>query len=231
MEKGICYGVSVGPGDPELLTIKAVNILKNSDVIFLPSYPKEDCRVYKIIKAALPEISEEKYVCVNTKPMADPKIQGDRYDILANEVSKYLDDGKTVSFPALGEVCLYSTYFYVHERLVNKGYNCQLISGISSVQASFDRLLISMAQGDEQVHIFPDSKDIKNRIAMDGTKIFMKPKGDLSETIRLIRECAMTDSALKAYGISNYGTENEVVAHNISELDKLNGYMTVIIVI
>ena len=231
MEKGICYGVSVGPGDPELLTIKAINQIKSSDIIFLPSYPKEDCRVYKIIKAALPEISEEKYRCINTKGMADPKTQDERYEILAKEVAGILDSGKTVAFPALGEVCLYSTYFYVHTRLVKMGYDCRLISGISSVQASFDKLLISMAQGDEQVHIFPDTKDLNSRLSMNGTKIFMKPKGNLEETIANIRKYSENHPDLRAYGISNYGNENEIIAGSIDELEKLSGYMTVIIVI
>jgi len=228
--KGICYGVSAGPGDPELLTLKAVKIIKSSDVIFLPSAPKETCKVYKIIKDALPDIDEEKFFCVGTKGMTNPKNQGERYDILADEVAKLLDSGKQVAFPALGEVCLYSTYFYVHERLSKRGYTLKLVSGISSVQETADRVMISLAQGDEQVHIFPDTDDLKMRLMMPGTKVFMKPKSNLSETVERIQEYCSMNPDVEAYGISNCGNENETVAAGWEELNKLCGYMTVIIV-
>ena len=230
MSKGICYGVSVGPGDPELLTLKAVRIISNADIIFLPSAPKEKCKVYKILKASSLDIDEEKYVCIDTASMADPKVQSERYDTLASEVSKYLDDGKNVAFPALGEVCIYSTYYYVHERLVKRGYECKLISGISSVQEASDSLLISLAQGDEEVHIFPDTENIEEKLKMPNTKVFMKPKSDLDDTVKIIREYAKDHPETRAYGISNVSGENEVIARSLEELDKLSGYMTVIIV-
>ena len=230
MSKGVCYGVSAGPGDPELLTLKAVKIIKEADVIFLPSAPKEKCKVYQIIKAALPEIDEKKYYCVDTKGMADPREQSERYNILAKEVGRLLDEGKTVAFPALGEVSLYSTYFYVHERLAESGYDCRLVSGISSVQESADRLKISLAQGDEQVHVFPDTVDIEKRLEMPGTKVFMKPKSDLHITVTSIMEYISKHPGTKAYGVSSLGTEKEIVACSKDELNKLDGYMTVLIV-
>lgn len=230
MKKGICYGVSVGPGDPELITIKAHRILNSADIIFLPSAPKENCKVYHIIKGAFQDIDEERIVCVDTKGMADPKVQSERYDILANEVSKLLDEGKNVAFPALGEVCLYSTYFYVHERLVNRGYECRLISGISSVQETANRLMFSLAQNDEQVHIFPDTNDFEEKVSMPGTKVFMKPKSDLEETVAKIKKYVENNSEAKAFGVSNLGTEKEIIASNVNELENLKGYMSVLIV-
>lgn len=235
MEKGICYGVSVGPGDPELLTLKSIRIIENTDIIFLPSAPKENCRVYKIIKSAMDlglikAIDEERFICIETMPMANPNMQGERYDTLAREVIKYLDNGKSVAFPALGEVGLYSTYYYVHERLVSKGYRCELVSGISSVQEIADKVAVSIAKGDEQVHIFPDTKDLANRLLQPGTKVFMKPKSDLETTIEAIREYAESHKDVKVYGVSNCGTKEEVVARNLEELSNLSGYMTVLIV-
>lgn len=235
MKKGICYGVSVGPGDPELLTLKSVRIIENADFIFLPSTPKEKCRVYIIIQEAVSKgfihkIDEDRFICVETKPMADPKKQGERYDILADEVSKLLDSGKNVAFPALGEVSLYSTYFYVHERLEERGYECRLISGISSVQEICDRLNTALAKGDEQVHVYPDTRDLEARLSVPGTKIFMKPKSDLNETVQVIDEYIKRHPETKAYGISDCGTEREIIALNSDELFNLSGYMTVLIV-
>lgn len=230
MNKGICFGVSVGPGDPELLTLKAVKVLMEADVIFLPSAPKENCKVYRIIKEALPDIDEDKYVCVVTGKMANPKMQGERYDTLACQVQKYLDDGKNVAFPALGEVCIYSTYFYVHERLVSNGYECRLLSGVSSIQEIADRLKISLAQDDTQIHIFPDTRDLEERLKVPGTKVFMKPKSDLQNTVQVIKEYVLRNQNTECYGMSNCGTDTEIIASGVDELHKLSGYMTVIIV-
>ena len=230
MKRGICYGVSVGPGDPELITRKALEVINSSDVIFLPTYPKENCKVYQIIKGALPEISESKYICIDTKGMADPSLQADRYDTLACEVKKYLDDGKSVAFPALGEVSLYSTFFYVHERLISDGYMCETLSGVSSVQEIANRVGISLAQGDEEIHIFPNTEKLDERLCMPGTKVFMKPKGNFSETIGIIKEYVNEHTYANAYGVSNCGTDKETIATCADELDRLSGYMTVLIV-
>lgn len=230
MKKGKCFGVSVGPGDPRLMTIKSRDIIDRADIIFLPSAPKENCRVYQIIKSGMPEISEDKYACVETAGMADPETQSKRYDILAENVAKYLDEGKDVAFPALGEVNLYSTYAYVFKRLKKLGYECENISGISSVQETCNRLLISLAEGKEQVHIFPDTDNIKEKLLMPGTKVFMKPKGDLDDTINTIIDFSKEHEGVSAYGISNCGTPNEIKADSVDDLRLLNGYMTVIIV-
>lgn len=235
MNKGMCFGVSLGPGDPWLITFMAAKTIEQADVIFLPSAPKENCKVYKIIQDAISEglikdISDDKFVCIDTKPMADPKTQGDRYDILAKNVAKLLDEGKNVAFPALGEASLYSTYFYVHERLIERGYRLKVLSGISSVQEICDRLSIALAKGDEQVHIYPDTNELNERLKANGTKIFMKPKSDLAQTVRHIQEYIVRNPDTKAYGISNCGLENEIIAFNKDELDKLSGYMSVLIV-
>ena len=220
----------MGPGDPELMTLKAVNILKSADVVFLPSAPKENCRVYIILKAAMPDFDEEKIVCVDTDGMNDPKLQGERYDILAEHVSDFLDKGKTVAFPALGEVSLYSTYMYVCERLMASGYRCENVSGISSVQETVNRLNKALAEGDDQVHVFPDTKDIQSKLSMPGTKLFMKPKGNLPETVKIISEYIQSHPETEAFGISNCGTDKEIIAKDISSLSNLSGYMSVIIV-
>lgn len=228
--KGVCFGVSVGPGDPELITKKAYDLINKADIIFLPSSPKEECRVYQIIKAAMPDINEDRFICIDTAKMADPKIQGERYDILANEVIRHLENNKMVAFPALGEVCLYSTYMYVHNRLMMKGYETRLISGISSIQEIADRLGIPLAIGDEQVTIYPDTNDINEKLSVKGTKIFMKPKGDLKLIVNSIEKYVKDHPQSMAMGISNCGTVKEIIAKNISELPNLRGYMTVLIV-
>lgn len=228
--KGIIYGVSVGPGNPMLLTQLAVRTIEEADIIFLPTAPKENCRAYKILMQALPDINDEKIKCVETANMADPKLQSERYDIISEEIKKYSDAGKSVAFLALGETALYSTFIYIKERLEMSGYVIKLISGISSVQEAVNNLGTIIAKGDEEVHIYPNCDNIEAKLNTCGTKIFMKPKGSLEDIVLKIKEYVNNYDGAEAFGVSNIGAEDEIVAYSAEELNKLKGYMTLFIV-
>ena len=58
---GVLYGIGVGPGDPELMTLKAINTIKACDIITIPAVSKEECYAYSIVQAVLPEIEKKTY--------------------------------------------------------------------------------------------------------------------------------------------------------------------------
>lgn len=58
---GVLYGIGVGPGDPELMTLKAINTIKACDIIAIPAVSKEECYAYSIVQAVLPEIEKKTY--------------------------------------------------------------------------------------------------------------------------------------------------------------------------
>ena len=70
--KGIAYGVGVGPGDPELMTIKAVNIIKDNDVIALPGKEPKDTAAYRIAVRAVPELAEKELILDAMKQAGEP---------------------------------------------------------------------------------------------------------------------------------------------------------------
>ena len=226
----VCYGVSVGPGDKNQITLEAISIIKECDVIFLPSFPKEDCVAYKIVKNMIPEI-DEKELCLETFTMSkDVSVMEKRHEEIFENARKNLDAGKNVAFLTLGEVTLYSTYLYIHEKLIKAGYESVLVNGISSVQAICAKLSIPLALGKEEVHIFPNAENLDKKLSYDGTKIFMKTRKNLSEVILKIQEYCNNNERSYAAGISNCGMPGEIVAENSNELEKLDGYFTVIIV-
>ena len=230
MRTGKCYGVSVGPGTKDLITVEALDIIKGSDVIFLPTYPREECRAYRIIKQNVKDIDDKELVCEAFLMDPDNKVSSRRHDEICQRVREYLDKGRTVAFLALGEAGLYSTYIYIHERLKKEGYESVIVPGISSVQEICRRLNIPIAKGNEEVHIFPDTKDLKSRLDMPGTKVFMKIKDDIKDVADEIEAAALKKPGMRAYGISECGGDCEIVADDISELKDLKGYFTVIIV-
>lgn len=231
MAKGVCYGVSVGPGQEDLITLQAVDIIQKSNVIFIPSFPKEECKAYQIIKKILPDI-DEKEICPETFTMSkDSTVMEKRHLEIYDNARRFLDDGKTVAFLTLGEVALYSTYLYIHDLLSEGGYESVLINGISSVQAACAKLGIPLALGKSELHIFPNADNLEEKLKMPGTKVFMKSRLGLPETIKKIQTyCEQNDNTISC-GVSNLGMDGEVVARQVNELSKLNGYFTVIIVV
>lgn len=230
IKKGCCYGVSVGPGRGELMTLEAMRIIKESDIICLPSYPKEECTAYKIVKDIYPEIDEKDMYYETFTMSRDAGAAKKRHDEIFEEVSRILDEGRNAAFLALGEVALYSTYLYIHEKLLKAGYESVLINGITSVQAVCAKLGIPLAMGNEQLHIFPDTRDIEAKLTLPGTKVFMKPKGSLLEILDRIEAFLQRNPEYEIYGISKCGMDGEIAAKGIKEAKRLEGYFTVLIV-
>lgn len=229
MSRGICYGVSVGPGNSDYLTLEAINIIKNADVIVLPSFPKEECKAYQIVKD-LDFIDEKEIVCETFTMSKDATVKADRHKEIFEKTVKLLDEGKNVAFLALGDVMLYATYEYIYEKLLAAGYESEFAPGITSIQAISAKLNIPIAIDRQQVHIFPDAENIQSKLNLSGTKIFMKPKGSMEDMISAIKDYALKNLKVTVCGISNCDMPGEIIAKDINEIDKLNGYFTVIIV-
>ena len=106
---GCLYSVGVGPGDPELMTLKAVKIIRNCQVLVLPAESKEKCVAYQIARRAIPEIEDKATVCL-VMPMTKDK---DRLEKSHREgtqkVAEVLDAGKDAAFLTLGDPTVYAT--------------------------------------------------------------------------------------------------------------------------
>src|SRR4030042_2555272 len=115
---GIFYGVGVGPGDPELITLKAINIIKKADVIFAPKTDKNDKSIaLNIVRQYLNDSTE---IIIQTFPMTNERIKKeDALEKNKNEILDFLKKGKSVVFLTLGDPMIYSTYIYIH-KLVKK---------------------------------------------------------------------------------------------------------------
>ena len=115
---GKLYGIGVGPGDPELLTLKALRLVKEADVVALPGKVPEDTVAFKIVEGAYPELGKKELLAVPFPMSKDPVVLKSYHDEGAEKVKAVLDQGKNVAFLTLGDPTVYSTYLYVHHRLV-----------------------------------------------------------------------------------------------------------------
>ena len=129
MEKGILYGVGVGPGDPELLTLKAQRILREADVIAVPDKGTGE----KTALAIIGPLTEGKPLLYCAAPMTrDPARLEAAYEENAHQIAALLNEGKTVAFITLGDPSIYSTYLYTHRRVQAMGCEAKLIPGVPS---------------------------------------------------------------------------------------------------
>lgn len=225
MEKGKLYGVGIGPGDKELITLKAVNIIKNADVIALPDSLSGKNRAYEIIK----EYISGKEIIYLPMPMTkDKEHLKVSHESGAELIIRYLDKGKNTAFATLGDPSVYSTYMYVHRIVESKGYTVEMVPGVTSFCASAARLNMSLCDGDEPLIIIPANyKDNKGLLQLYGNKVLMKSGKKIAKVKKEIDECGLTS---KTYMVENCGMEEEKIYNDFSKISDESSYFSLIIV-
>ena len=133
------YGVGVGPGDPELMTLKAVRAIRECDVIAIPGSGQKINAAYTIVKKAVPEVEEKELAEIPMPMTRDSRKLEESHRAGTEQITAYLDQGKSVAFLTLGDPSVYSTYMYIHHRIVSRGYAAEMIPGIPSFCAAAAR--------------------------------------------------------------------------------------------
>ena len=224
MARGKLYGISVGPGDPELLTLKGARILREADVIASPNIGQGRQTALHIIEQ---HIQGKEVLDCSTPMTRDPKASAEAYDAIADKLGALLDEGKTIAFIALGDAGVYSTYYYVHKRMVARGYDCEVVAGVTSFSAASARLGIPLCEGAEQLLVVPVlSGDAETALEIPGTKVFMKSGRELVALRELLRSRGLLDDALM---VADCGLETEEVFANLDDLDEDKSYMAVVL--
>ena len=224
MARGKLYGISVGPGDPELLTLKGARILQEADIIASPNIGQGRQTALHIIER---HIQGKEVLDCSTPMTRDPQASAEAYDAIADKLGALLDEGKTIAFIALGDAGVYSTYYYVHKRMGARGYDCEVVAGVTSFSAASARLGIPLCEGAEQLLVVPVlSGDAEAALDVPGTKVFMKSGRELVALRELLRERGLLDGALM---VADCGLETEEVFANLDDLDEDKSYMAVVL--
>lgn len=223
--KGKLYGIGIGPGDPELLTLKAVRIIKESPVIAVPGQVKEETVAYKIVKQAIKELDEKEFVAVHM-PMTKDQVKLEESHAQATKaITDVLDTGKDVAFLTLGDPTVYSTYIYVHKRVEALGYETEIISGITSFCAVSAKLNTSLVEKAEPLHVIPASYQIEDALKLPGTKVLMKSGKKIASVKKTLKEMGC-----EGMMIENCGMPDEKIYRSVDEINENAGYYSLIIV-
>lgn len=226
--KGKLYGVGVGPGDPELLTLKALRLIKENDVIAVPGKDILNSVAYQIVKGAYKELDRKTLIPVPMPMTKDPQVLKANHDKGADLVESYLKEGKNVIFLTLGDTTVYSTYLYVHKRILERGYEAEIISGITSFCAVAARLNMGLVETDQPLHVIPatyKAQEMDEILELPGTKVLMKTGKKMKQVKDSIQR-----SGQKAVMIENCGMSSEKIYRSAEEIPEDSGYYSLIIV-
>lgn len=217
------YGIGLGPGDSELLTIKAVRIMNESDIVVVPQSSKTGRSLAKdIITGIVPEHKIYMYYFPMTGDKADLDT---KYEELAEEVYKMLEDGNSVSYVTIGDAPIYSTLNYLAHKLEKRGVNTEFVPGISAISAVPNILSVSVTEKDESfctVEMKEDTEFLKECVEKFATVFVMKVHNRLDILKKFVR-----DNDIKtAYVISRATLKDEIILDLNSDEDKTLNYLS-----
>ena len=227
--QGLFYGIGVGPGDPELLTIKAVNILKKIDAVIAPKTEKKEGSVaLSIVQSHLREDVEIVY---QTFPMvrdfAESKVVFEKNQ---TEILNLLDAGKNVAFLTLGDPMFYSTYIYVFKLLQESGVKIETVPGVPAFLAISSYIGKPLSFGNDILTVIPataDKEKISAALKISDATVLMKVYKNFSEVVDLLEEKNLLDDSVL---VSRAGLEGEKIFADIKshKSEKLNYLSTIL---
>ncbi len=237
---GTLHVIGIGPGDPELLTLKAVRIIKGTEVLCVPRGREEGSSlalsiVEKAVSLNGKEIVEAHFPMMKTKNSG--KVEGAsaldaKWNETAENIVSRLNKGKDVAFLTLGDPTIYSTFFYLYDKLLVlcPELNIKIIPGVSSINASAAQANISLGLGNEKIAVLPANylDNLKETLEVFDTVVLMKVNKVLNEIKGLLSEMALLENAVC---VSRAGMDDEQIFSDIRDIDqeKLNYFSMVIV--
>ena len=222
--KGTLYGVGVGPGDPELMTLKAVRLIRENMIIAVPGADPKETVAYKIAVQAVPELAEKELLPIYMPMTHDPEELERNHAKGAKSLEEVLDQGKNIVFLTLGDPCVYSTFSYLQKRVEKDGYHTELVSGITSFCAAAARLNIPLSEWNEQLHVVPAVHRLDSTLNESGNYILMKSGKKMNQVKEILAQ-----SNRDVLMVENCGMENEHVYRSVEEIPDSAGYYSLII--
>lgn len=227
---GKLYGIGVGPGDPELLTLKAARLIRACEVLAVPGTVKEETIAYRIVYQVVPEIVKKECLALDMPMTKDRELLENSHRMAFEQLRQCLDQGKDVAFLTLGDPCIYSTYIYMHQRALQAGYQTEIISGIPSFCAVSAKLNQGLVEKSQMLHIIPSTYGLEQGLKLPGTKILMKAGRKLKQVKEQVQTEISCGKQLQVSMIENCGMPEEQIYQDIQEVPDMAGYYTLMIV-
>ena len=226
---GIFYGIGVGAGDPELLTVKAINAIKAADVLIAPKTEKKEGSV--ALSIAKPYLRSDIEIVYQVFPMVKNFADStDAWEANKKEILSLLEQGKNVAFLTLGDPMFYSTYIYVYRLLKDEDVKIVTIPGIPAFCAIGSQAGIPIVEGNDVLSIIPATaspEKIEKAIANCDNAVLMKVYKNFPEIADVLDK---HDMAKNAVMLSRCGLPDEERIDDImTQKDKKVNYLSTIL--
>ncbi len=212
-------GVGVGPGDPELITLKAARLIQGADVISYIANEENLSQAKSIASLVLDNTEKEQGEIPVVMPMCDDRSVANRiYDQAASDIQKAIIEGQTVVFLCEGDPLFFGSFAYLLERLQVLDINCEVVPGISSVHAASSALKLPLTMLKESFAVMSGrhSQDqLAEALNVYDSVVIMKAGRSRQKILDAINA---SQRQHEAKYLEYIGREGEVIHHDVDHL-------------
>lgn len=226
------YGIGVGVGEPGLVTLKAVEILKEVDYVCTPLSTKSDSsKALEIISNLIDQ--KDRVIKLRFKMSKNKQELEQSRSAAAQNIYQLLEEGKTVAFVTIGDPFLYSTYAYMLKKIKewDNSINIETVPGINSIAAATSSYNLPLAEGKENTAILSELKSkehIEKIFNLFETVVILKLSRNFEIAYPVLEKLGLKENVLIA---SKCGFEDEFYTENIEVFkNKKIEYLTLMIV-
>jgi precorrin-2/cobalt-factor-2 C20-methyltransferase len=221
------FCVGCGPGDPELLTLKAINLIKNAEVIFAPTAREGKPSIaLSVVGRYVDKLA--KIVSLIFPMVKDRESLKDYWKRNADQIADAVRAEKRVVYLTVGDPALYSTWIYIHRELQNNHPDIEIdiVPGIASMFAFAAQAKMSLAEGDETLAIVPacyDLDKVKQTANSCDTVIFLKDGRYFDSVIEMLADVGFADDSMIAIAQDISVTGEIMKLNKLSDLRGIKG--------
>jgi precorrin-2/cobalt-factor-2 C20-methyltransferase len=195
VESGRLYGLGVGPGDPELLTLKALRLLRAVPVVAYPAPEHGNSFARSIVAAWIERHQREIAIRFPMRPGPPPV---EIYDGAAAELAAELEDGRDVALLCQGDPLFYGSFINVFTRLAGR-YQIEIVPGVSSLTACAAAAATPLVSRDDTLAVIPatlDEDQITARLAASESVAIVKLGRHITKVRRVLDRLGLLDGAV-----------------------------------
>jgi len=218
------YGVGVGPGDPLLLTLRACQLIANSEVVSYLSNEQGESQAKHIAREAFAQVTRTQQHIVIPMPMStDRTLANAAYDEGATTILTALDSGLDVVFLCEGDPLFFGSFSYLLARLEGVRHDISVVPGVSSVHAAAAALQIPLTLQSESFAVISgrhSDQQIKTALVEHDALVIMKAGLARPRILALLAQTQRTDDASYLEYISR---DNQMINKDVAQLENIKG--------
>lgn len=233
MTLGTLYGVGVGPGAPDLITLRAQRVLQAADVLALPRSSDYGASVaWKIVKPVLGEVSGQTRLFLTFPMSHDPERLRPAWQAALEAIAPHLQAGRSVAFATEGDPSLFSTFTYVRRAALERfpDLHVEVVPGISSVMTVPAVSGVPLADGEERIAIVPAAyePDLEAVLTSFDTTVLMKIGPAMPQVVDTIERLGLLERAVY---VSKASMEEQRIERDVRAVRESRGDCFAMIVV